>query len=218
MALRDGRVTQERRETWAERVAIMVVDGGLPPAEAERCAWAGHQAPGAAGCGPQPGRAWHGVLRAGTGQPGQAGLEYGRQRHTHTRRQTTMDTDDKLRSIFGNLRGGRLEDVADKLIALFREPDWWEEDFEKQFVARGSIEALQDTEQCDAVKAFIRTLLTRAQHEERQKLLTDIARLRENCFASAASPEETSAAVKLYDCLLHDLRQKYETPQVKPGN
>ena len=36
-----------------------------------------------------------------------------------------MDTDDKLRSIFGNLRGGRLEDVADKLIALFREPEWW---------------------------------------------------------------------------------------------
>ena len=142
----------------------------------------------------------------------------GRQRHTHTRRRTTMDTDDKLRSIFGNLRGGRLEDVADKLIALFREPDWWEEDFEKQFVARGSIEAFQDAEKCDAVKAFIRTLLTRAQHEERQKLLTDIARLRENVFASAASPEETSGAVKLYDCLLHDLRQNYATPQAKPGN
>ena len=32
-----------------ERVAIMVVDGGLPPAEAERDAWAGHPAPGATG-------------------------------------------------------------------------------------------------------------------------------------------------------------------------
>ena len=44
-----GYVTQERGETWAERVAIMVVDGGLPPAEAERCAWVGNPAPGAAG-------------------------------------------------------------------------------------------------------------------------------------------------------------------------
>ena len=40
-------VAQERRETWTERVAIMVVDGGLPPAEAERCAWVGEAAPGA---------------------------------------------------------------------------------------------------------------------------------------------------------------------------
>ena len=119
-----------------------------------------------------------------------AGLEYGRQRHTNTRRQTTMDTDDKLRRIFGNLRGGRLEDVADKLIALFREPEWWEEEFEKQFVAHGSIEALQDAEKCDAVKAFIRTLLTRAQHEERQQFLRDIERIQETVFAVAASPEE----------------------------
>ena len=63
-------------------------------------------------CGPQPGRTWHGALRAGTGQAAEAGLEYGRQRNTNARRQTTMDTDDTLRSIFGNLRGGRLEDVA----------------------------------------------------------------------------------------------------------
>ena len=42
-------VTQECQETWTERVAIMVVDGGLPPAEAERCAWAGPLAPGPAG-------------------------------------------------------------------------------------------------------------------------------------------------------------------------
>ena len=68
-----------------------------------------------------------------------ADLEYGRQRHTNAQRQTTMDTDDKLRSIFGNLRGGRLEDVAEKLLALFRAPEWWEEEFEKQCVACGSI-------------------------------------------------------------------------------
>jgi hypothetical protein len=42
-------VAQERRETWTERVAIMVVDGGLPLAEAARCAWAGSPAPGATG-------------------------------------------------------------------------------------------------------------------------------------------------------------------------
>jgi hypothetical protein len=35
------------REPWAERVAIMVIDGGLPHEEAERLAWTGLQAPGA---------------------------------------------------------------------------------------------------------------------------------------------------------------------------
>ena len=38
-----------------------------------------------------------------------------------------MDKDDALLKILGKLRGGRLEDVADKLIALFRQPEWWEE-------------------------------------------------------------------------------------------
>jgi hypothetical protein len=38
-------VPQKLREAWTERVAIMIVDGGLPPAEAERFAWAGFQAP-----------------------------------------------------------------------------------------------------------------------------------------------------------------------------
>jgi hypothetical protein len=32
---------EEFRETWEERVAIMVADGGLPRAEAERLAWQG---------------------------------------------------------------------------------------------------------------------------------------------------------------------------------
>ncbi len=41
-------VPPHQRESWAERVAIMVLDGGLPHAEAERLAWAGLQAPGAA--------------------------------------------------------------------------------------------------------------------------------------------------------------------------
>ena len=41
-------VPQNLREFWAERVAIMVIDGGLPREEAERLAWAGLQAPGAA--------------------------------------------------------------------------------------------------------------------------------------------------------------------------
>jgi len=36
------------QELWAERVAIMVMDGGLPREAAERLAWVGLQAPGAA--------------------------------------------------------------------------------------------------------------------------------------------------------------------------
>ena len=36
------------RESWTERVAIMVIDGGLPHADAERLAWAGLQPPDAA--------------------------------------------------------------------------------------------------------------------------------------------------------------------------
>jgi len=36
------------REPWAERVAIMVTDGGLPREDAERLAWAGLQASSAA--------------------------------------------------------------------------------------------------------------------------------------------------------------------------
>ena len=41
-------VPQHLHEPWAERVAIMVIDGGLPCEEAERLAWAGLKAPGAA--------------------------------------------------------------------------------------------------------------------------------------------------------------------------
>ena len=123
-----------------------------------------------------------------------------------------MDKDERLQKILGQLSGGRLEEVADKLIALFRQPEWWEEEFDKQFVARGSIGALQDADTCDAVKAFIRTLLTRAQHEARQQLLMDIARISETFCAGAASPEEAAAARKLSVLLLHDLRQTYGTP------
>ena len=39
------------QEPWAERIAIMVIDGGLLYEEAERLAWAGLQAPGAAPLG-----------------------------------------------------------------------------------------------------------------------------------------------------------------------
>jgi hypothetical protein len=41
-------VPQHQRESWTERVAIMVIDGGLPHADAERLAWAGLQNPRAA--------------------------------------------------------------------------------------------------------------------------------------------------------------------------
>jgi hypothetical protein len=123
-----------------------------------------------------------------------------------------MDTDDKLRTILGQLRGGRLEDVADQLIALFRPLEWWEEEFEQQYGAGGAIGALHDADTCEAVKAFIRTLLTRAQHEARQLLLRDIAQISETFCAGAASPEEAAAARKLAVLLLHDLRRKYGMP------
>ena len=77
---------------------------------------------------------------------------------------------------------------------------------------------MQDADTCDAVKAFIRALLTRAQHEERQKLLMDIARISETFFTGAESPEETASARKLYAVLLHDLRHTYETPPAKPDS
>jgi hypothetical protein len=41
-------VAADLREAWAERVAMMVTDGGLPREEAERLAWEWLQAPGAA--------------------------------------------------------------------------------------------------------------------------------------------------------------------------
>ena len=128
-----------------------------------------------------------------------------------------MDTDDKLRKILGTLRGGRLEDVADKLLALFREPAWWEEEFEQQFGPRGSINTFQDHETCDAVKAFIHTLLTRTQHEERQQFLRDLAQIRATFSAVAERPEEIAAVMQQADVLLYDLQQKYGTFSAKPG-
>jgi DNA primase len=41
-------IPKHLREPWAERVAMMVTDGGLPREEAERLAWAGLQASGVA--------------------------------------------------------------------------------------------------------------------------------------------------------------------------
>ena len=39
---------EHQRGPWAERVAIMVIDGGLPHADAERLAWESLQTPDAA--------------------------------------------------------------------------------------------------------------------------------------------------------------------------
>ena len=119
-----------------------------------------------------------------------------------------METDDALRHIFGRLRGGNLEDVADHLIALFRAPEWWEAAFDAQCVAGGSIGALQDAAQQVAIKAYIRTLLTRAHHEERQKLITDIEGLREAFFAGGGSAEAHAAVQQFAAFLLHALRQQ----------
>src|SRR5262249_42080296 len=41
-------VPPHQRESWTERVAIMVIDGGLPREDAERLAWAWLQTPGTA--------------------------------------------------------------------------------------------------------------------------------------------------------------------------
>jgi hypothetical protein len=117
----------------------------------------------------------------------------------------------------GKLRGGSLEDIADNLIVLFREPEWWEEEFDAKFVARGSIGAFQDAEKRDAVKSFISALLTRTQQEERQKLIIEIESLKDACITVSESPEEKSAAMKLYASLLYSLRQQAGTPQAKPG-
>jgi hypothetical protein len=127
-----------------------------------------------------------------------------------------MEKEDELRRILGKLSGRRLEEVADSLIAFFREPEWWEAEFDAQFVARGSIGALQDADTRDAVKAFIRALLTRVKHEERQQCLLDIERIRDTCMEGKESPDEKMIAMKLYASLLHALRQHDRTPQVKP--
>ena len=129
-----------------------------------------------------------------------------------------MDKDEELIKILGKLSGGSLEDVADKIIALFREPEWWEEEFDAKFVARGSIGAFQDAEKRDAVKFFLSALLTCAQQEERQKLILEIERLREIFLTGGENSEDTSSAMKLYAFLLNSLRQKYDTPQAKPGS
>ena len=126
-----------------------------------------------------------------------------------------MDKDEELLRILGKLGGGRLEDIADNLIALFREPEWWEEEFDAKFVARGSIRAFQDAEKRDAVKAFISALLRRVIHEERQKFVMDIERIRETFLAGVGSPEEKRKARQLYAFLLHAIRHKFDLPQEK---
>jgi hypothetical protein len=46
----------------------------------------------------------------------------------------------------------------------------------------------------------------------------DIENLRDAFFTGGESPEEQSSVMQLYTFLLHDLRQKYGTPQAKPGS
>ena len=121
-----------------------------------------------------------------------------------------MDKEEELLQILGQLRGGSLEEVADKLLAFFREPEWWEEEFDEQFVARGSRRAFADTEKRDAVKSFISALLVRVKHEEGQQFLRDIAQTKEAFLAMSSTPEEKVFAMKLYAFLLHAMRQKYD--------
>ena len=95
----------------------------------------------------------------------------------HFRRNKTVDREDELLKILGKLGRGKIEDVADRIIAFFRKPEWWEEEFDKQFVARGSPAVFEDFETRDAVKSFISSLLTRAKQdakEEMVKMVTDL--------------------------------------------
>src|SRR5262244_221517 len=108
-----------------------------------------------------------------------------------------VEGQEELLKILGKLRGGSLEDVADKLLAFFREPEWWEEEFDEQFVARGSLRAFEDTEKRDAVKSFISSLLVRVKHEECQQFLRDIEQTKESFLAIGSTPEEKVLAMKL---------------------
>jgi hypothetical protein len=121
-----------------------------------------------------------------------------------------MDKEEELLRILGKLRGGSLEDVADKLLAFFREPEWWEEEFDEQFVARGSIRAFADPEKRDAVKSFISSLIVRVKHEACQKFIRDIEQTKEAFLAMGSAPEEKVLAMKLYAFLLNSMRQKYD--------
>ena len=136
-------------------------------------------------------------------------------RRSNGRCNSAMDKEEELRKILGQLRGGSIEDVADKIMAFFRAPEWWEEEFDEKFVARGSMGAFQDSEKRDAVKAFISALLTRVIHEERQKFVLDIESIRDAFLAGVGSPEEKMTARQLYAFLLHSMRQKYTIPQGK---
>jgi len=129
-----------------------------------------------------------------------------------------MDKEEELIKILGKISGGSIEDVADKIIALFREPEWWEEEFDEQFVARGSMVAFKDSENRDAVKSFISSLLTRTKQEERQKFIMEIESLRDTFLEFGGSPEDKISAMKLYSFLLNYLKQKYGTPQAKPDS
>ncbi len=98
-----------------------------------------------------------------------------------------MDKEEELIKILGKLSGRSIEDVADKIIALFRAPEWWEEAFDEKFVARGSMVDFN----------------------------MEIESVRDTFLEVVGSSEDTMIAMKLYSFLLNDLRQKYSTPQEK---
>ncbi len=127
-----------------------------------------------------------------------------------------MDKDAELLKILGALSGRRIEDIADQLVALFRPPAWWEEAFEAQCEAQGVLSALQDADTRDAVKAWIRTLLTRAHHEACQQVMRAIERRRETVLAGGGSPAAQKIALHLYADLLQELRQHDGTPPGTP--
>jgi hypothetical protein len=99
-----------------------------------------------------------------------------------------VDREDELLKILGKLGRGKIEDVADSIIAFFRKPEWWEEEFDKQFVARGSLAVFEDFETRDAVKAFLRSLLTRTKQDAQEEMVKMVTALKgwDHCVHHAA--------------------------------
>ena len=153
---------------------------------------------------------------------GTAMLCYARARatgNTHTRDVERLWIQTKnCETSWGNSAEERLEDIADKLLALFRQPEWWEEEFEQQFVARGSIGALQDADTCEAVKR-LSVPSSRGRNTRNVSSCSWILHgLARPSSPVRRAPEETAAARKLAALLLQDLRHTYGMPPATPGS
>jgi len=118
---------------------------------------------------------------------------------TNGRWNKPMDKEEELVQILGKLSGGRIEDVAEKIIAFFREPAWWEKEFDEKFVVHGSMGAFQDWEKRDAVKSFISSLLTRAKQEARQEAFKEFQHEARSVIAMLGMLEDNTDRQRIID-------------------